>query len=1421
MIAVLILIGSLGTIWEHARGAPGIDFIRIVDAPGGTGAWVSGRDYLFGDTDAFWAAGYNATAGWVADVPTYWYYEDPAGDTLADAAVRTNVSYGPSVRIETNGRGIGVLRASDAVTGKQGRTGPLRVSVTDVDSVVLRTAPRGTGTWVGPRTYKPSEFDHVFYAAAYNATRGFLGDITSNWTASNPSLVRYSPGRIPRAYQCHEPVSPWCYPQAQFSFSPGSTLLSAIPVGTSVSNTTGLLTSLGIDYIRVEDAPNGRGSWVSGRNYAFGDTDTLWAASYNVTTGFVENPPYNIYWYSWDNASSWDHGVLRSDLPAGPSVRIVAGGYGQTRLRAALFSPMGAGGYLWNATGPIQVSVSNVDRVVIRTDRGGGGSWVGPKSYVEDDTQDFYAAAYNTTRGFLGDITANWSASDPRAASLYEYGNNSGSKSCGTIYGLSCYPYVEFDAVGGLTYVTASPAGTSVSNTTGKLTVTGIDFLRIVDGPNGTGSWVSGRDYMFGDTDSFWAALYNKTSGWVTDVAAGWSPRDRGGDGVIKANWGFYYLRFEEAIGTEGYGVTALRADWWSRNGSFGFTNFTGPIRVSIANVDRVVVKTDQAGTGTWVGATTYAPGDWDRFYAAAYNNTRGFLGDITSNWTSSNPGVGSISVPINSSQASGANFQALYPGFTYVSASPVGSLLSNATGRLTVTGIGMDSLQIRDAPNGRGTALGNRTYYPGQKDTFYAASYNRTSGFRGDVVGYWTSDDPVVCQVWGFNQWTAYGSSLELLLKSPGTCRVKVDVFLVSRTLTSMTGTLTVQARTLLTVDDSGGADFTRIQDAVDFAGDGYAILVYAGTYPEHVVVRKQVEILGESRDSVFLDAGGTGVALYIAADRVVVHGLTIRNSKVGVFQERTNNTRLYDNVISDYETGLFNEHTLNAWVAYNLITRGHLGVVTNVSYDDAIRWNEISHNSVYGAKSFNTRLRNCFNWNNFHDNAIAYFHDPTTDLPPMEFDGNVLSNNTVGVKVENTSSLRVTNNTISRGSEGVLLLNSSAEIRSNSFVDVRVGVRFHSSSANVTGNVITASTGGIVGDGGAPRIEGNDIRAASREAMTLINLDGAVIRGNDVHGGTILISNSRIALLAPVNSSVILTDTTVQNLVLDATSRVEIRWTIRVRAVDTNEEGLEGATISVQDSRGTASYLGLAGHDGFTPPFTVTVEVRTFSGIEVRNPFIIEGSSGPVQGRVTVAISGPGDIIVPVPVGAPRGVVAILAAAILLSGAMAGVFAVERSRYAFLSIFLPLYSRLSRDKVLESYNRGRVYQFIELNPGMHFHAILAALDMNSGSLVYHLEVLQREALVISRMEGMYRRFYPKGMKLPPVVENGTTPTQKIVLKAIQEMPGITQKELSRFLGLRQSTLAYQIDRLTAMGYVAGEKRGRKVHYSARKGGT
>ena len=965
-----------------------------------------------------------------------------------------------------------------------------------------------------------------------------------------------------------------------------------------------------------------------------------------------------------------------------------------------------------------------------------------------------------------------------------------------------------------------------------------VDVVVIVDAPGGAGAWVSARDYVFGDTDLFWAAGYNNTTGYVQDVPAYWwtnyDPVGGFSGRVIRTN-----VTYGPSVKvfTNGYGVARLNVYVNPNPGNRTYlANQTGPLRVSVDNVDAVVVRSDRGGMGTWVGPTLYSLGDRDVFYAAAYNDTSGFLGDIVSNWTASNPAVGYLWPTGNASQGcDGGTTGACYPlvnfyaaglGYTYVTAEPVGTALSNTTGKLTVTTITVDYVQIRDAPSGGGAVLGSRTYYTAEQDTFYAASYNHTLGYLGDVVGNWTSNDTAVCEVRGYFGGSAHGSSVQLLLKSPGTCAVSVAAFPPTGTVSNTTGALTVLGRTLVTVDDSGGADFTKIQDAVDFASDGYTVFVYAGTYPENVVVRKELEITGEekqgaSTQTVVLDGGGGAVALFLGADRVVVHNLTIRNAEVGVYNDRTNNTRLYDSVVRDYGTGVYENRTLNGWIAHNLITVGRIGVAADHAYDDAIRWNEISYNSQYGGKGYNAHLRNCFNWNNLHHNKVAYFYDPSTDLPPMEFDGNVITDNEVGVKVENSSAIRITNNTITGGSEGVQLLNSSSEVASNTIAGVGIGIRCRASGSNLTGNAISAQATGIVCEGGAPRIEGNDLTVASGQAMVLSSLDGAIVRGNDAHGGTIRIVNSHLAVLAPVDSLVILEDSTYDAIALDATSRVEVRHTVRVRAVAPDGTAVAGASVEVRDARNVVVFGGPTDAAGYAPAAGLVTEVLTAAGTESRNPFTFAVSGPGGSGSLTLIVLGPMVVVVTVRPAIALAAVAALAVATAAAAALSGVFAVERSRYALLALFLPLYSRLSRDKVLESYNRGRVFEFIELNPGAHFNGILAALGLNNGSLVYHLEVLQREGLVRSRQEGMYRRFYPRGTEPPPLLENGTTEAQQRVLKTIEEMPGITQKELARFLGLRQSTLAYQIERLAAMGYIEGVRVGRHVAYRARPKGT
>ncbi len=59
--------------------------------------------------------------------------------------------------------------------------------------------------------------------------------------------------------------------------------------------------------------------------------------------------------------------------------------------------------------------------------------------------------------------------------------------------------------------------------------------------------------------------------------------------------------------------------------------------------------------------------------------------------------------------------------------------------------------------------------------------------------------------------------------------------------------------------VDGSGGADFTGIQNAINNAKDGDTIVVYSDVYYENVVVDKSVTLKGIGHPVV--DAGGEGM--------------------------------------------------------------------------------------------------------------------------------------------------------------------------------------------------------------------------------------------------------------------------------------------------------------------------------------------------------------------------------------------------------------------------------------------------------------------------------------------------------------------------------------------------------------------------------
>lgn len=79
------------------------------------------------------------------------------------------------------------------------------------------------------------------------------------------------------------------------------------------------------------------------------------------------------------------------------------------------------------------------------------------------------------------------------------------------------------------------------------------------------------------------------------------------------------------------------------------------------------------------------------------------------------------------------------------------------------------------------------------------------------------------------------------MIMKIDRICRVLAVRIAVGIAVLLLLLAGSADARTL-TMNASGGADFTRIQDAINNSNNGDTVLVYSGTYYENVNVTKQL---------------------------------------------------------------------------------------------------------------------------------------------------------------------------------------------------------------------------------------------------------------------------------------------------------------------------------------------------------------------------------------------------------------------------------------------------------------------------------------------------------------------------------------------------------------------------------------------------
>ena len=142
--------------------------------------------------------------------------------------------------------------------------------------------------------------------------------------------------------------------------------------------------------------------------------------------------------------------------------------------------------------------------------------------------------------------------------------------------------------------------------------------------------------------------------------------------------------------------------------------------------------------------------------------------------------------------------------------------------------------------------------------------------------------------------------------------------------------------------------------------------------------------------------------------------------------------------------------------------------------------------------------------------------------------------------------------------------------------------------------------------------------------------------------------------------------------------------------------------------------------------------------------------------------------------------------------------------------------------------YQRGRLMGYLTANPGCHFRALMAALDMSNGQITHHLRILETEEAIWRRKDGRLVRYYPltntmnpgmseEELPVPPLSPDPNSLQGKILtlLDAdgpMGEFP--TQAELAKRLEKSQQLVSHHLRTLQKFGLVEKRKMGIKNRY-------
>jgi len=187
---------------------------------------------------------------------------------------------------------------------------------------------------------------------------------------------------------------------------------------------------------------------------------------------------------------------------------------------------------------------------------------------------------------------------------------------------------------------------------------------------------------------------------------------------------------------------------------------------------------------------------------------------------------------------------------------------------------------------------------------------------------------------------------------------KIAVGIMILALLLAGTAGAVTI------TVNASGNANYTTIQDAVNAANNGDTIMVDSGTYYENVLVNKSVTLVGAGEEVTTIQAFDPGNhVFYVTSDEVNISGFTVTGATSGyhpVFSAGiflwANNTRIFDNNISNNLYGIYIFLGFNNNLTHNFVNSNYYGIYLMLSSNNTIYDNFFNNQNNFRNSGNNT---------------------------------------------------------------------------------------------------------------------------------------------------------------------------------------------------------------------------------------------------------------------------------------------------------------------------------------------------------------------------------------------------------------------------------------------------------------------------------